>query len=119
MLYPDNENHVKAVEIINKMENGLSIQHISKTDDEGNIINKAHWHCVIKFSSPYWLSKLLSDLGLTDSDSHLFKSYKDFKIKGKQQFKSIEDYISYLDHNLNDDKPDKYTIDDFQVHDLI
>lgn len=114
MLYPDNESHRKAVEVINSMENGLSIQHVEKKDEEGNIINKSHFHCVIRFSSPYWLSKLLSDLGLSDSDSHLFKSYKDFKIKNKSQFRSIEDYISYLDHVLNDDKPDKYSIDDFK-----
>lgn len=114
MLYPDNQKHSLAVDYLDLLENSLYVKHIEKKDNNGDIINKEHWHCVLRFDNPYWLSKLLSDLGLDESDSHLFHSYSDFKdSKGRKVFKSIEDYILYLDHQDNPDKPDKYTIDDF------
>ena len=113
LLYPDNPDHKKALDYLDIVDNSLYIKHIEKRNDDGEIINKEHYHCIMKFDSPYWLSKLLDDLGLPESDSHLFHSFRDFKIKGKPAYKTIEDYVLYLDHNDNDLKLDKYSIDDF------
>ena len=114
MLYPDNPDHEKAINYIDLMDNSLYIKHIAKYDEKGNQINKEHYHCILKYDSPYWLSKLLSDLHLSEEDSHLFHSYKDFKFGNKQRFKSLDDYVDYLDHMIDDKKPDKYSIDDFK-----
>lgn len=114
MLYPDNPDHEKAVSYIDLLDNSLYIKHIEKRDEKGKIINKAHYHCILRYDNPTWLSVILSELGLSESDAHLFHSYKDFKKGHKQQFKSLEDYVSYLDHTLNDEKEDKYSIDDFK-----
>lgn len=114
MLYPDNPLHEKAINYIDLLDNSLYVKHIEKKLDDGTLLNKEHYHCVLRFDNPYWLSKLLDDLGLPSDDSHLFHSYKDFKDKNnKQKFKRLEDYVLYLDHMDNDDKPDKYDITDF------
>lgn len=114
MLYPDNPSHCKAIEYIDLLENAVYIKHAAKYMDDGTLINKEHWHCVMKFENGYWLSTLLNDLGLSEEDSHLFHSYKDFKSKtGKQRFKSLDEYADYLDHMNDDNKPDKYSIEDF------
>lgn len=113
MLYPDNDLHCQAIQYLDNVDNSLYIKHIEKKDEKGNILNKEHWHCVLRFDQPYWLSKLLLDLGLPEEDAHLFHSYRDFMIGKKQRFKSLNDYISYLDHMLEVNKPDKYSPDDF------
>ena len=113
MLYPDNEKHFNAINYLDMLPNSLLIKHIAKYDDKGEIVNKEHYHCVLKYDNPTWLSTIINDLSLSDEDSHLFHSYTDFKIGKKQKFKSLENYVDYLDHELNDDKPDKYGPDDF------
>lgn len=113
MLYPDNPDHEKAIDILDLWDNALYIKHIAKYDEEGNLKNKEHYHCVVRYDDGYWLSKLLSDLGLPKTDGHLFHSYTDFKIGKKQRFKSLEDYVDYLDHQLEENKPDKYSLEDF------
>lgn len=102
ILYTDNQTHINAIDIIKKMDNALCIKHIAKGD------NKEHYHCVIKFETPYWLKSLIRDLELNyDNDAHLFHSYTDFN------FKSLNDYINYLDH-AQTDKEDKYNLTDFE-----
>ena len=113
MLYPDNDKHKDAIIKLLVADNSLLIKHIEKKDDNGEVLNKAHYHCILKYDNPYWLSKVIQDLGLSDEDAHLFHSYRDFKRGGHNQFKTLDDYVLYLDHVDNDDKPDKYTIDDF------
>ena len=113
MLYPDNEKHKDAIVKLLVADNSLLIKHIEKKNENGEILNKAHYHCILKYDNPYWLSKILSDLGLSDEDAHLFHSYRDFKRGGHNQFKTLDDYVLYLDHVDNDDKPDKYDITDF------
>lgn len=114
MLYPDNPNHKQAVNYLDLLTNSLYIRHIAKYDEEGNQLNKEHYHCVLKYENPMWLSSILKELGLSEEDSHLFHSYSDFKIGKKNRFKSLNDYIDYLDHQKQDDKPDKYSPDDFK-----
>ena len=88
MLYPDNPKHCAAIDYIDLLDNAVYIQHVAKTDVEGHLINKAHWHVVMKFDPSIWLSKLLKDLSLDEEDAHLFHSYTDFKI-GKKQNKLL------------------------------
>lgn len=113
MLYPDNPKHEEAINYIDLLDNAVYIKHIAKYKDDGTLINKEHYHVVMKFETGYWLSKLLSDLGLSEEDAHLFHSYKDFKVGNKQRFHSLDEYGDYLDHQMDDTKPDKYSIDDF------
>lgn len=113
MLYPDNPAHEKAINYLDVLDNSLYIKHIAKYNDDGSVKNKEHYHCVLRYEKGYWLSKLLSDLDLPEEDDHLFHSYKDFKRGKRQKYKSLEEYVSYLDHQFEDDKPDKYTISDF------
>lgn len=113
MLYPDNQKHMNVINYIDPLDNSLYIRHVAKYDEKGEMINKEHFHCILKYDSPVWLSKVLSDLDLDDEDAHLFHSYTDFKIGRKNRFKSLNDYINYLDHVLEEDKPDKYSPDDF------
>lgn len=113
MLYPDNPKHCAAINYIDLLDNAVYIQHVEKKSEEGNLINKAHWHCVMKFDPSIWLSKLLKDLGLDEEDAHLFHSYTDFKIGKKQRFRSLNEYYDYLDHIKDDSKPDKYSPNDF------
>lgn len=108
MLYPDNPKHSKAIDLLDLMDNSIYIKHVAKFNDDGEIINKEHYHCILKFDNPYWLSKLLLDLGLSDEDAHLFHSVQDFK-----KYKNLDQYIDYLDH-VNTDKIDKYKPDDFK-----
>lgn len=113
MLYPDNPKHEKAVDYLDLLDNSLYIKHIAKYDEDKNLLNKEHYHCILKYDVGQWLSKILSDLNLDNEDEHLFHSFTDFKIGKKNKFKSLNDYISYLDHMMDDNKPDKYSIDDF------
>lgn len=113
MLYPDNPNHEAAVNYLNHLDNSLYIKHVSKYDENGEVINKEHYHCILKYDNPTWLSSILKELNLPESDDHLFHSYTDFKLGRKNRFKSLNDYIDYLDHQKDPNKPDKYFIDDF------
>lgn len=114
MLYPDNEKHQAAINYIDILENSLYIKHIAKYDKDNNLINKEHYHCLLKYDSPTWLSSLLKELNLSDEDAHLFHSYKDFvDKKNKPRYKSLDEYIRYWDH-METNKPDKYDIDDFK-----
>ena len=114
MLYPDNDKHLNAINYIDLLDNSLYIKHIAKFDENNELINKEHYHCILKFDSPTWLSSIIKDLNLSDDDAHLFHSYKDFKGKNsKPRYKSLDEYINYLDH-METNKPDKYVIDDFK-----
>lgn len=113
MLYPDNALHEKAINYLEYLDNSLYIKHIAKFNEDGSIKNKEHYHCVMKFDTPYYLSVLLQNLGLPEEDAHLFHSYQDFKQGKKNRFKSLNEYIDYLDHQKEVDKEDKYTLDDF------
>lgn len=108
ILYPDNDKHLKAIDILKNENNSLLIKHIEeKTDSTGNL-HKEHYHCILWFDNPSWISSICNHLGLDDTDYHLFKSIKEFK-----RFKNIDDYIIYLTHVFENNKPDKYDIDDF------
>lgn len=113
ILYPDNPKHLKALDILHLMPNSLYIKHIAKTDEEGDQQNKEHYHCLLRYDNGYWLSKLLKDLGLDDEDEHLFHSYRDFKKGSSYRFKTLNDYVLYLDHMDDETKEDKYSPDDF------
>ena len=113
MLYPDNPKHLKAIDYIDLLDNSLYIKHIAKYDEEGNEINKEHYHCILKYEQGYWLNKLLNDLDLGEEDTHLFHSFRDFKKGNRIRFKTLDDYVLYLDHMDDPSKEDKYDPDDF------
>ena len=91
MLYPDNPDHERAINCLDIWDNALYIKHIAKYNEDGSIKNKEHYHCVVKndLNQGIYLSTLLKDLNLPESDAHLFHSYTDFKVGNKNRFKSF------------------------------
>ena len=76
MLYPDNEKHKEMIEQLKcSYYSYFAIKHIEKKDEEGNVINKEHYHCGIWFDSPTWLSTVIKTFGLEEEDKHLFKAF--------------------------------------------
>ena len=115
MLYPDNEKHENMIEQLKgSYLSYFAIKHIAKYDDAGELTNKEHYHCGIWFDTPTWLTTVIKYFNLEEEDKHLFKGLSDFRKKnGKRTFKTIDDYIQYVTHQYNDNKPDKYSFDDF------
>lgn len=115
MLYPrDNPKHEAAINLLSLGEyQYIMLDHIPIIDEDGNVIKKAHTHCILFFDNPMWLSTLLNYLKLDESDSHLFKSLVDFKTGKHRKFNTIDNYIDYMTHKDNKDKPDKYSYEDF------
>lgn len=110
LLYPDNEKHLNALEQLKSFENSLLIDHKELKDEKGELIHKDHWHCILWHNNPVWVSTVCNSLGLSEEDYHLFRSIRDPMFK---RFKTIDDYIVYLTHIFEDNKIDKYSIDDF------
>ena len=67
LLYPDNDEHVKALENIKTLyENYAYILHDKDTYEDCDDIKKSHWHVVIKFKNQRYRSAVSSELGLEE-----------------------------------------------------
>lgn len=76
LLYPDNEQHMLAMEKIMKSYDYLAIFHdrdyFTAKDEKKNPKNKAgtpkkpHYHIVLRFSNQRWSSAITKDLGIED-----------------------------------------------------
>lgn len=121
ILYPaENQSHNEFLaQLVHSYYKYAFIKHIGKYDEEGNVINKSHVHCIIWFDKPIRLNTLLNKFNLPVTDAHLFTGLDDLKTKsGKRQFKTIDNYIDYTTHQSNENKTDKYTIDNFVSNDM-
>lgn len=104
LLYPDNESHLKALEIIKNSVSHVGILHDCDTwmpDDE--VVNpehkagekkKAHYHVILKYANPRWNTGVAVDLGI---DARFLEACGSFDKSGR-----------YL---LHDGFPDKYQYD--------
>lgn len=65
LLYPDNTEHMEALERIHASEdiNWVSIMHDSDTDENGNL-KKPHYHLILKFQNPRENYAIASKLGI-------------------------------------------------------
>lgn len=107
-LYPDNENHNRAIKIALLSPNTIIMCHNRSINIDTGEILKPHYHIIFVFDKGYYLWSLIDKYGLDrEKDAHLFSNLKQYN------FKRINDYIVYLTH-FNTDKPDKYPPSLFQ-----
>lgn len=65
LLYPDNENHAKAIEYIKNNYDYVYIMHDKDTDKNGDL-KKIHIHCIINFNNPKWNSAIAKELNIEE-----------------------------------------------------
>lgn len=107
LLYPDNEQHVEALDKISKSYDYAAIQHDKDTwteeDEKKNPehkkgeLKKAHFHVVLRTQNATWNTALCKDLGIDT--------------KFCEQAKNIDNALQYLIH-YNDTDKTTYEIDD-------
>ena len=102
MLYPDNEEHAKAVEKIKKSYDYAGILHdrdyFTEEDEKKNpehvagTLKKPHWHIIIRVTgkNPIWSSALCKELGVDE--------------RFCEKPKSFENALMYLIHYNDIDK---------------
>jgi len=102
LLYPDNEQHCKAVEKIKQSYDYAMILHNRDyfTDGENaGELKKEHWHIVLRFKDGVWSSAICKDLGI----EHNYI----------EEVKKFDNALMYLIH-YNDKEKALYTIDEVQ-----
>lgn len=60
LLYPDNDEHVKALETIKENYEYAYILHEPEEDTK-----KPHWHVVLRFKNAQWNTSIAKNLGIT------------------------------------------------------
>lgn len=110
LLYPDNEAHMVALEIIRNSFTYVAIKHdrdewsaedaaVKDGQHEAGEKKKEHYHLIVKFKNAVWASSLVDQLGLT-----------------LQQFEKTGDFdrsARYLVHADNSDKAE-YSVDELE-----
>ena len=89
LLYTDNENHMKAYEIIQKTYDYASIIHNKDVTEDGEL-KKEHIHVVVRFSQAKWSSAICKELGI---DERFIEDVKKF-----------DNALQYLIHYNDKDK---------------
>ena len=90
VLYPDtNSNHGLALDRLRQNYNYLAILHDKDVNEDG-IPKAPHWHCVVKFRQPRWLSALSDELTV---EANLFEDCR-----------NLDGYARYM---LHMDHPEK------------
>lgn len=90
LLYPDNEEHVKAYQHIEKSYDYASILHDKDVTEDGEL-KKPHWHVLLRFKNSRWSTALCKELGIKENYI--------------EEVKKFNNALQYLIH-YND--PDKY-----------
>ena len=98
LLYPENVDHMKAYEIIQKSYDYASILHNKDVTEDGEI-KKEHIHIVVRFPQPRWSSAICKDLGIPENYI--------------EEVKKFENALQYLIHYNDLDKA-QYNLDDVQ-----
>lgn len=90
LLYPDNQDHVKALEKIQKGYEYIYILHDKDTNLDGEI-KKKHWHVVIRVgNNARWNTAIASELGIQTNFI--------------QDVKNLDRMLQYLIHYNEPDK---------------
>lgn len=63
LLYPDCENHVDALNFIRSNFSYAAILHDKDVDDNGEL-KKPHFHVVIRFDNPRYISSIVKELNI-------------------------------------------------------
>ena len=99
VLYPDDETHVKALDIIKQSYQYVYILHDKDLNADGEL-KKPHWHVLIKgFNSAVWSSSICEQLGI-----------------GENCIEKVRNFQSALRYLIHKDDLDKaqYSVDDVQ-----
>ena len=105
LLYPDNEQHVKAVEKIKQSYDYALILHDKDyftEDTEQHVrgeLKKEHWHIVLRFNQAVWSTAICKELGI---EHNYIENVKRF-----------DNAIQYLIHYNDSDKA-QYTVEEVQ-----
>lgn len=105
LLYPENEQHTKAVEKIKQSYDYALILHDKDyytEDTEQHArgeLKKEHWHIVLRFNQAVWSSAICKELGI---EHNYIENVKRF-----------DNAIQYLIHYNDSDKA-QYTVDEVQ-----
>lgn len=90
LLYPDtNDKHKNTLALLRQGYNYLAIRHAEDTTEEG-APKGPHFHCILKFRQPRWLSAVSEELGV---EPNLFRDCKSF-----------DGYARYMLHMDNPEK---------------
>lgn len=89
LLYPDNESHSNAMELIRKTYKYAACLHTLDLKDDGTL-KKPHWHVVVRFAQARWNTALADELGI--------------ETRFLESTKSVEKSLKYLIHA---DHPEK------------
>lgn len=98
LLYPDNQQHCKAVEKIKQSYDYAIILHNRDVTQDGEL-KKEHWHIVLRFQQAIWRSALCKNLGI---DTNYCEDVKKF-----------DNALQYLIHYNDSDKA-QYNVDEVQ-----
>ena len=93
LLYPDNADHVAALEVIRSSFQYVGICHDKDTNEDGELL-KPHYHLILKFPQARWNSALADDLCIP--------------INFFQRTRSFDNSGDYL---LHENSPEKYQYD--------
>lgn len=93
ILYPDSDNHMKALKAIESCYSYAYILHMNDVDDDDNL-KKAHIHCIVKFNTQKLLSSFAQEVGLEENYI--------------QKVQSLQSSVRYLVHK---DNPEKFQYD--------
>lgn len=109
-LYPDNPEHVKAMDyiLVNYLDKCLYIWHdkdvYDSDDDERGVkkgdLKKVHIHIVFYFDNPRGRSGLVKEFGIEENLWQIPRHHYDKNVKG------IGGYLVYLPHIFEDEKYD-------------
>lgn len=98
LLYPDNEQHCKAIEKIKQSFDYALCLHNRDYTTDGEL-KKEHYHVVLRFNQAVWSSAICKDLGIEHNYIENVKRY--------------DNALQYLIHYNDSDKA-QYTIDEVQ-----
>lgn len=93
LLYPDNDKHMQALELIKKGYDYASILHDSDYNEDGEL-KKAHYHVIIRTHNATWNSAICKELGL--------------ELNLTEQVRNLDNSLMYL---LHFNEPNKYQYD--------
>ena len=73
LLYPENEEHKKALELIKANYDHIGILH-DKDFDENGVVKKPHYHIIVRCKNAVWNTALCKELGITANYSEQIRN---------------------------------------------
>lgn len=75
ILYPDNEKHLEAIKLL-RLEDYADILHNRDFKEDTNELKKPHYHFILRYKNPRYLSSLAQEYGI---EENLFRPVKSLK----------------------------------------